>query len=194
MKKTITSSLIILLITTGLFAQDKNHDDKLLGVRAGWQYSTLLTDGNIPEGSDPLSSFYAGIFKEFKIVPLLRFDAGLEYAPVGIADSDTDSKIVLHYLSIPLNLRVKLGPVFALGGAAANFRVAEKYTINGENYDPEDDEKSNVFDVPLYLGLGVKILFISVDARYYWGMLDVYNNENSTTKSQYLQLGASIYF
>lgn len=190
----ITSLLFFLLLTVGIFAQDKNHDDKLLGVRAGWQYSTILEDGNLLEGFDPLSSFYAGIFKEIKLVPLLRFDVGLEYAPVGISNSDLDSKIVLHYLSIPLNLRVKLGPVYALGGAAANFRVAEKYTILGQNYDPQDDEKSNVFDVPLYLGLGVKILFISVDARYYWGMLDIYGNDDTTSKGQYLQVGASIYF
>ena len=196
MKKTlkISSILFVLLITTGLFAQDKNHDNKLLGVRAGWQSSGIYEDGSLPEGWDPLNSFYAGFFKEIKLVPLLRFDAGIEYAPVGITDSDTDSKVVLHYLSIPLNLRVKLGPVYALGGAAANFRVAEKYTIAGESYTPEDDDKSNVFDVPLFLGLGVKFMFLSIDARYYWGMLDVYDNNDISNKSNYLQVGASLYF
>jgi hypothetical protein len=190
----ITSTLLILLISMGLFAQDKNHDNKLMGVRAGWQYSGIYNDGALPEGSDPLSSFYAGFFKEIKLIPLLRFDAGIEYAPVGISDSDSDSKIVLHYLSVPLNLRVKLGPVYALGGAAANFRLAEKWTIAGESYTPEDDMKSNVFDVPLYLGLGVKILFLSIDARYYWGMIDIYDNSDGSSKSQYLQIGASVYF
>lgn len=195
MKNTIkiTCSLFILLLSTGLYAED-NNDNKLMGVRAGWQYSGIYSDGALPDGFDPLSSFYAGFFKEIKLVPLLRFDAGLEYAPVGIVNSNTDTKTVLHYLSVPLNLRVKLGPIYALGGAAANFRLAEKYTVAGQSYTPEDDEKSKVFDVPVYLGLGVKLFILSIDARYYWGTIDVYDNNDVSNKSQYLQIGASLYF
>ena len=52
-------------------------------------------------------------------------------------------------------------------------------------------EKSNVFDMPLQVGLGVKILMLSLEARYNWGLLDL-NDEGA--KNQYFQLGLAVFF
>lgn len=43
---------------------------------------------------------------------------------------------------------------------------------------------------PLFMGAGLKILFITLEARYHWGITDVYQGYNN----QYLQLGAAISF
>ena len=55
---------------------------------------------------------------------------------------------------------------------------------------PTDTGKSNWFDAPVFLGAGVKIFFVSVEARYHWGLIEVRNG----LKSQYFQLGAAVSF
>lgn len=185
----------LLFISTGSFAED--DDDKVGGIRAGWQYSGLYNSGTILEGTDPLNSFYVGFFRENKLFPLLALGTGLEYFQVGVIDSELDdTSLKLHYISIPIDIRVKLGPVYALGGVAANFKVGEKWKILGEDFTPEDDFKAEFFDVPLFLGVGVKIMMIRIEARYHWGMLDTYKSVDGSDaiKGQYLQIGAGISF
>ena len=195
MKSKITL-LIAFLFLASITAVNAQDDDKDItkGVRAGWQYSNLFESGD-SEGTTNLSSFYVGIFGEKKLIPMLRFGSGIEYSQVGTVSSDLDdTKYVLHYVGVPLYLKVKLGPVFALGGASANFKVGEKFTFLGEDLELDSDAKANVFDVPLFLGLGVKILMFNLEARYYWGTLDVNKSDDISIKSQYLQIGAGISF
>jgi len=194
----LLSTALLFMVSVSSFAQSDDKD-VYKGIRAGWQSSNLFLDGST-DGSTNLSSFYVGIFGEKKLIPLLSFGASLEYSQVGSVASDVDdTKFVMHYVGVPLYVKVKLGPVFALGGAAANFKVAESFTLLGEKLNDEDYEaleieKSNVFDVPLFLGLGVKILMINIEARYYWGMLDIDKSDAFTLKSQYFQIGAGISF
>jgi len=44
--------------------------------------------------------------------------------------------------------------------------------------------------MPLQLGVGLKILFISAEVRYYWGMIDMKDG----AKNQYLQAGLGLSF
>jgi len=193
MKTKISLVLAILIFagTSFLLAQD-DDGKKNIGIRAGWQFAGLYEDGSLLEGSSELNSFYVGLYKDTKLVPILFLGTGLEYAPVGVTSSDIDAKLVLHYLSIPIDVKVKLGPVFALGGLAANFRLAEKFTLLGEDVEITDDEKSAVFDLPVFLGVGVNIFMLNIEIRYYYGLLDVYSDPS--VNARYLQIGAGIKF
>ena len=185
--KKIYILLIISLVfgfNSSVFAGDDG--EKVGGIRFGYHASNFYKDGSVIV-TDPLQSFYVGFAKEKKIMPMLSFGSGLEYFQNG-TQFDSDNKRVLHYLSVPLSLKFKLGPVYALGGFAANFKVAEKVILLGESIDVA--EKSEWFDAPAFLGLGAKILFLSVEARYGWGMLEV----NDGYKSQYFQLGLGVSF
>jgi hypothetical protein len=179
---------IIVIGTNGFYAQDKDTQ-KVGGLRAGFHSAYMVEEGSKPDTANSLNSFYVGFFRDQKISPLFYFGSGLEYFQNGIKHS-SNSKRVLHTLSIPLDLKFKLGPVFALGGAAANFKVAEKIVVGDNSVNPADGNKSNWFDIPVFLGLGVKISFITVEARYHWGLLEVKNGLNS----RYLQIGAGISF
>jgi len=97
---------------------------------------------------------------------------------------------VLHIISIPVYAKVKIGPVFGLGGIAANFKVAEKVFIDGNSAKPTESQKSSSVDFPVFLGAGVKILIFTLEARYHWGLVDV----NQGLHNQYLQLGATVSF
>lgn len=188
---------IFFVLNINTLSASGDDDGKNIGVRAGWQISGIYENGSIPDGYGTNSGFYAGFFKDTKIIPLLKLGTGLEYGQVGlIRDSvNVNTKRILHYIAIPIDLKVKLGPVFALGGASLNFRVADKRTVNEQSVDPPPGLESKVFDIPLFVGLGVKIFFVSIEARYHWGMLNVIGDGNvSNNKSQYFQLGAAVSF
>ena len=133
------------------------------GIRAGYQASTMVDDGSKLDSANALNSFYIGFFRSKKVASILHFDSGIEYFQNGIAYSG-NSKRTLHTISIPLDLRLKIGPAYAVGGAAINFKVSESFDIGDNSYTPRDTDKSNWFDVAAFLGAGVKIWILSVEA------------------------------
>jgi len=167
----VLSMLFMLVLTQAVKAGDKDY-----GVRAGWQSALLSIDG---ENTDALSSFYAGFFKETQIVPLLKYGLGLEYAQMG---GKEDIEYKLGYIGVPLYLKAKVGPVYGLAGSGINFKISETENIF--------EEKANAIDVPVYAGVGLNFLMISLEARYHWGMLEV----QEKTKNQYLQIGLAVSF
>lgn len=190
MKKAIIISIILADCLCFWARAQKGSEDRFVsGIRGGWHTATLLKDGAEPNEANNLNSFYIGFFNDNQIAPLLYFGKGLEYFQNGLTYTG-NSERKLHTLSVPLYLKLKVGPVYGLGGIAGNIKVAEKYTLGDYESNPGDDDKSNWFDAPVFLGAGVKILFVSVEARYHWGLMEVRND----LKSQYFQLGAAISF
>lgn len=171
-------------------AQDKGKDNGKVGsIRAGYHSASMVLDGEKPDGSDSHNSFYLGFSRDTKIIPLLWFGSGVEYFQNGVNYAD-DTKRILHTLSVPVDLKVKLGPVYGLTGFAANFVVSEKIKTDNSSTTLPEGEKSNWFDAPFFIGAGVKILFVSVEARYHWGTFEARNS----LYNQYLQVGASFTF
>ncbi len=174
-------SLLLFLFSLNISAQNK------YGIRAGFQAGNLYHSGKLYEKG--LKTFYVGVFKEVKIVPLVKFDMGIDFNQNGSINDSMSIK--LSYISIPLNVKVKLGPIYGLVGAAPSFKVAEKWEFSSLNIDP-DKYKSNLFDLPVFVGFGFKVAIISIEARYYVGTLNVNDNKLSGLqdyKNQYLQLG-----
>jgi hypothetical protein len=181
--------LVAMVVTCNIKAQDKDKDKPAkIGIRAGWNYASMFIDGDQLSGTDRMNSFYVGLFKEKKLVPFLRFGSGLEYLQNGYKIDDNVSRD-LRYISVPLYLKVKIGPVYATGGTGLNFKVGESLPGNALR-DPLNNKETNFFDMPLQLSAGLKILMFSVEARYNWGMLNVNNNASN----QYLQLGFTVSF
>jgi hypothetical protein len=158
------------------------------GIRAGYQSSAQYKNGSQVSDTDPLNYFYAGLFRDNKIIPALYLGVGVEYFQNGHTYNNGSDKWVLNYLSIPVYLKAKLGPVFALGGLGANFKLSEKIYFNGESMDPPDGHGSKTMDVPVFLGAGVRLSIFTIEARYHWGLVDI-NNGNS---NQYFQIGGAI--
>lgn len=188
--KKVTSILIISLIfmlAKSSFAQEEKKAQKIGGIRAGWNYSQYFKGGNPLAGTSDYSSFYVGLFRDNRIIPMLHFGTGVEYYQNG-AYIDDSNKRIFQYIGVPLYLKFKIGPVFALSGFELSFLVDQNAYLLGQKYTPT--EKANWFDAPFFLGAGVKIFFLSVELRYCWGTIDVYDD----TRSQYLQLGGAISF
>lgn len=175
--------LLILVSTSISFSQD----NEVGGIRFGYNRAAVFHDGNQLSGTENLQSFYVGFFRDNKIVPLLYFGKGLEYVQNGY-QLDNDNKLVLHYLSVPLNLKAKVGPVFGLVGIAPSIKISEKVFVDGDKSTPED--KSKGFDAPVFVGGGVKFLFITIEARYHWGLIEI----DDGLRNHYFQLGAGLSF
>jgi hypothetical protein len=176
--------IVLLSISFGLKAQDK------FGIRGGFQTGNIYNSGSLYDKN--LNTFYVGVFKEFKVVPLIKFDAGIDFNQNGSLNDSMSVK--LSYISIPLNAKIKIGPIYGLVGAAPAFKVAEKWELNDQTVDI-DKFKSNFFDVPVFVGVGFKVAIISIEARYYIGTMSINDNAISGLqdyKSQYLQLGLAL--
>ncbi len=181
-------SLVLLVAIFAISITIVNAQNKI-GVRAGFQNSKYMKDGSMISLTDSYNSFYIGLFKTHRIVPALHFGYGLEYMTTGAEWNDNSESVLLNNLCIPLFIEGKLGPVFALGGISANFKLNEKYS--GLISDsPFGEEHFKTVDFPVFVGAGVKILLFSIEARYYWGL----NEVNEGLKSQYLQLGVGVSF
>lgn len=188
MKKIVIISLLLFCIAA-ITANAQEEKIQKNGIRAGYHAASMVKDGSKPEESKSLSSFYVGFFRSKKIGGILHFDSGIEYFQNGFKYTG-DAKRTLHTISIPLDLRLKIGPVYGVGGVAANFKVAESFDLGDNSITPIDSDKSNWFDVAAFTGVGVKIWILSVEARYHWGLLEVRND----LYSRYFQVGAAVSF
>jgi hypothetical protein len=113
---------------------------------------------------------------------------GVEYMQKGYRTDDANFRR-MDYLSIPVGLRAKFGPLFAQVGVNGNFKLSEKYEVNGSDALNSSNE-TNSFDLPAHIGLGMKGLIFQIEARYHQVFLDV-NNGN---KNSYQQIGKAIDF
>lgn len=197
MKKVLCLLLIgfVLIPTVKVLADD---DDKPFykGIRVGWQQSNISNS----EWGD-LSSFYAGFFgvKKIGVGKLLSIYSGLEFYQTG-AQENSDNKIVLSYISLPINLRVKIGPVYAFGGVNPSLKIMDEMTIGGTDVsdlqlaDGSKPFEVNAFDIGGQIGIGAKFLFLGVEVKYNQGFLDVFKEGTESSTTNHLQVGACVYF
>ena len=155
------------------------------GIRAGYMNSTIRKGG---EGffENNYESFYLGTLGDTKIIPLLYFGYGLEYYQTG-SKLDDNNKLVLHYISLPLSLKVKFGPIQAFGGFHGAVKVSGSLTTLGQSTSAQGFE---TFDAGAFVGLGAKIAFIGAEARYTWGLIDIKDGY----KNNYFQAGLTLWF
>ena len=176
MKKAILTLSLILVYVIGTTAVAQ---DKKVGIRAGYQSSFLSDDGNKVGGSK--SGFYAGAYRDTKVFPFLRFSTGIEYSQLGTSNLD-NGDYALNYVGIPLGIKAQVGPVFASAGSGFNIKVAE----SGNPYS----NSAKWYDIPAYVGAGINILFVTVEAKQIWGLTNINNGLNNNS----FQLGLSMRF
>ena len=185
MKKLLLISAFLL---PAVFAcADDEEDKRPNGVRFGYQWANLVR--NEEDAANNLDAFYFGLVRQVKIAPLLRFESGLEYMMNG-AQQTENTKLQLGYLVVPLQLKLKLGPFIGQAGLNANFKVYQKLTVAGRNVIINDDNKAAFFDLAANLGVGFQFLFMTIEARYYWGLIDVKDD----WFNRYAQLGLKVSF
>ena len=200
MKKTM-----LLLLLTGLMisftnpvnAQGRDKKKRTNFFQVGYNYSSLISSGN--HFGDSKGSFYISLYKEMKVMPFIHLGSGLEYIKNGSYISNenkgiyfvdgeilpTDDYVYLNYLTIPLHLTAKLGPFAGLVGVSGSYRVDARLISDEENRKLNNKSYFNRLDAGVYLGVRVTLLFVGIEARYTWGLVNVIDNY----KNQNLQIG-----
>ena len=99
-------TIIFSLITATSLAQDGQSDKNAkISIMGGVNLATINE-----ESASNITAFYAGIAKEIKLVPLLRFQTGLLYVRNGA--NLNNSTFTIDYLQVPALLKIKLGQPF----------------------------------------------------------------------------------
>ena len=185
MKKNILTILVLCAFSFGALSIYAG-EPLTKGPIAGWHYSDILKDGKSLYGGN-MNSFFVGFFSNKQLGPtkLLQINTALLYYQNG-SRKDDNNKIRLHYLNIPVSLRVQVGPIYGFGGINGGIKLGgESYTLSIKH----DVKDINIWDAGVHLGLGAKIGPVGVEAKYNWGIVDLNNGYNS----QYLQLGILLY-
>ncbi len=166
----------LLLITLGLLLGFSSKAQ--IGVKAGMNFAKMSGTNLANTTEVSLNSFQFGVFTHKDLIPLLKIRVGLEYAPKGTKYEDGSSYLqtTFNYLELPVLARVKLGPVYALGGFYGGYALNGKNENNITGIDNSDvdfdvDELSRwdygmKFGLGFQLGLGPIHAFVETDYSF----------------------------
>ena len=176
--------VVLSFLCSSMFAQAQKNK----GIRFGY-ISSIISKAEVDwldDFDDGYQSFYVGLFNDTKIIPLLYFYTALDYYQTGKKLND-NNKLILHYISIPLALKLKVGPAQAFGGLHGAVKVSSRLTLLGQSTPAKE---VNTFDAGFFVGAGLKILFIGAEAKYNWGLVDI----EGGYKNNFWQVGLTIWF
>ncbi|MBN2757820.1 MAG: PorT family protein, partial [Bacteroidales bacterium] len=116
-------------------------------------------------------------------------------------DADNYMQSTLNYLEIPILAKVKLGPVYALGG------VYGAYALNGKNEisvlgitDSQDinfdDSEISKLDYGMTFGLGVQVglgpVHVFAQADYSFGLKNINTSDGDAAKNNVIGVSVGI--
>lgn len=183
--KSKLGSILILVVALAVLSGSLSAQKVDKGIRFGYISSDINKDGE-SWFEDSHSSFYVGIFNDKQIVPMFYFYSAFEYYQTG-SKVDDNNKLALHYLSVPIALKLKIGPVQAFAGVHGAVKVSSRLTLLGES---SSTEGFNTFDAGAFIGGGLRVLFIGVEGKYNWGLVNIKNGY----KNNFWQAGLTLWF
>ncbi|AGA79041.1 porin family protein [Echinicola vietnamensis] len=157
------------------------------GIRAGWNYSDINGIG-----SDGSSGFHAGFYHKINL-GLLAVEPGLQYTRKGckVDEMGTTGKERLHYLDVPVLVRVGFLPLFnVFAGPQASVLLARSYK---GSTDVSSLDGLTKFDIGGIVGVGLNLpLGFNIQGSYDFGFVDMNYNDVDTKNSVFkVSLGKS---
>ncbi len=152
------------------------------GIRAGVNYANVSFDTD----TDPMTGFYAGVFKEVTLVPELVFlEPEVQYSLQGFKANDKNYSI--GYINVPILARVYIIKLISLEvGPQVGFKI-------NDNFEGDAGDDIKTVDMGIAGGLGFNFPFgLSINMRYIQGFTDIIDDVSG--KNQVLQLGAAFKF
>jgi len=151
------------------------------GIRAGANFSNLSNSN-----SDIQTGVYAGLYRQFGIVPkLLYIQPEIQFSSQGFDTKTTSTD--LNYIQVPVVARLYVLKLLSFEtGPQFGFLINDK-TSGSVNPDYNSFDTSWAFGATLNLPFG-----LSIDGRYIAGLTDVIDNADS--KNQVIQVGLGFKF
>ena len=130
-----------------------------LGVKLGYNFAKMSGDTEPGYTEKSLNNMLFGAFFEKDLIPFLDLRLGVEYSPKGYKEESGDlyNEWTLKYIEIPVQAKVKVGPVYALGGVYGAF--ATKGTLETQIGSADIDfdvVQLKKFDYGMKFGAGVQ--------------------------------------
>jgi len=156
------------------------------GIKAGINQA-VLNGENINADTKYQTSYHAGIFYEANILGPLSIQPEVLYSLNKSSwksqFEDFDNK--LHYFSVPILAKVRVGPVFVEAGPQFSYLLKAdkdgKVQVQGTNMTTNGGSATNDFkrgDFSLCAGAGLKLGYFLVGARFNAGINDINNIDN----------------
>ncbi|WP_439880436.1 porin family protein [Pontibacter sp. MBLB2868] len=155
MKKTLFVFLLILapvIVTHAQFAR--------FGAKVGGGFTSVKGDDASSDFTNYLAGFHGGFIGSYEFVSKLAVQAELEYDQKGFTYdnyplSPTEALVDdhrLHYLTLPLQLKLQKGGLFVLGGPYVGYLVAEGTKVRIlDSATLEDPEPVELGKYPLHI-------------------------------------------
>jgi hypothetical protein len=158
-----------------------------VGISVGYNISDIVLSDEGTSDSNPLSQFNVAINYDKAFNSYVYLHTGLGYMQKGAKYQDYDPtygysyviKDYLHYIQVPLALRLKVGDGAKFFGQAGFYaaycvKAKESYSDDYPSYDLGFD--INKFDAGLNFGVGVQVNQLEFSVEYYRGLTDVFSN------------------
>ncbi len=184
-------SAFVLAIPSLAAAQAPQDAATSFGIKAGLNVSNIkvsFDDGDIT--SDGRAGFLFGFFMGHDFnrragiqVEALFSQKGGEFAEEDqFFDEPGDPSFKLSYLEFPVLARINFlastNKVRVLAGPTLAFNVNESIKVGDVEFDG-DDVPLKPFEMGFVLGGAFEIRKFIIDARYTWGLMDIYDTEDA---------------
>ena len=136
--------------------------------------ASCVTNAN----ADWRAGLVAGVDVEYQATNLIGISAGALYSMQGYRYSDLKLREDMDYINIPIMANFYVFKNFALKvGVQPGFNVADRTYLDGEKIGGNGTDGFNTFDFSIPVGLSYEYAGFVLDARYNWGLTNVYKHE-----------------
>ena len=174
-----------------------------LGVKLGYNFAKISGADGSGTDEKSVNNVLLGAFFEKDLIPLLDLRVGAEFSPKGIrleGGGDFD-QIKINYLEIPVQAKLKIGPVYALGGVYGAFALKgeNEYEYSGVGGTDEidfDDWELKKFDYGMKFGGGFQFGFgplkAYTQAEYSFGLQNISKTDGEEWKNNVFSVSAGV--
>lgn len=177
MKKFLASALMLLAASTMTFAQNAVGSFSLQP-KAG----ISIADMTDTQGTTSRIGFVGGLEGEYQASDIFSLSLGVNYSQEGFKMKNSDNKIKLDYINVPILANVYLTKGLAVKvGVQPGFNVGNSVTVDGNTMSSSKKDYDGIKSVALSIpvGLSYEISNVVLDARYNWGVTKAFDGLDS---------------
>lgn len=177
MKKFLASALMLLAASTTTFAQNAVGSFSLQP-KAG----ISIADMTDTHGTTSRVGFVGGLEGEYQASDIFSLSLGVNYSQEGFKMKNSDNKIKLDYINVPILANVYLTKGLAVKvGVQPGFNVGNSVTVDGNTMSSSKKDYDGIKSVALSIpvGLSYEISNVVLDARYNWGVTKAFDGLDS---------------
>lgn len=176
------------------------------GAKAGVNFARVnVDDDNLNDETESVPGLLIGGFINFNIAPVISIQPEVNFSQKGYKmdyEADvmgstvtTSTTATLNYLEIPVNVKVGLGPLYAMAGPYFGYALSGEVTTkvdDTENTDDIDFEESETSRTDFGLNVaagykkGIGPVNVFGEVRYGMGFTDLDETDNSEMKNSHL--------